>query len=249
MVKISKPALITSLAFAGTILTAAIASAAPNCPVNESFFGTVQRVNGNMLTVRTLTNHWADVSIDSGAQVHTNGNALRPGAYVGLYGCVTPNGVFHASEVTLANNPNGYNERISGVVQRVESGRLIVHETNGATGAWYVPDVDEFHIGQSVSAIGMLAGNGSFYPQSVDGRSVAYDTDVTAQPSAGNTVTLSGTVQRVGSHTLLVWEPSSRHSATWIVPNAGRFRTGERVSATGTEDRRGHFYVHEITIL
>jgi hypothetical protein len=244
-----KLALITTLALAGGVLTAAVASAAPNCPARESFFGTIQRVNGNMLTVRTLTNHWADVAIDNSAQIHTNGNALRPGAYVGAYGCVTRNGVFHASEVTLANNPNGYNERISGVVRRIESGRLIVYETNGATGAWYVPDTNEFRVGESLSAVGMLAGNGSFYPQSVNGRSVAYDTDVTAPPASRSAVTLSGTVQRVGTNTLLVWEPSSHHSATWIVPNAGRFRTGQRVSATGTEDRRGHFYVQRITIL
>lgn len=249
MVKIGKLAFITSLAFAGTLLTAAIASASPNCPVNQSFFGTIERVNGNTLTVRTLTNHWANVSIESGAQVHTNGNSMRPGAYVGVYGCVTPNGVFHANEVTLANSPNGYNERISGVVQRVESGRLIVHETNGATGAWYVPDVEDFHAGQQVSAVGMLAGNGSFYPQSINGQNVAYDTDVTAPPAHRSTITLTGTVQRVGSNTLVVWQPASRHSATWIVPNAGRFRTGQRVSATGTEDRRGHFLVQEITIL
>lgn len=249
MANIAKLAFIGSLALAGSILTAAAASAAPQCPVNQSFFGTIQRVNGTMLTVRTPSNHWAAVAIDSGAQIHTNGNTLRPGRYVGLYGCVTPNGVFHANEVTLANGPSGYNERLSGVVQRIESGRLIVRETNGSTGTWYVPDVGEFHVGQTVSAIGMLSGNGSFYPQSVNGQNIAYDTDLTAPPAAGNTITLSGTVQRVGTHTLLVWEPSSRHSATWIVSNAGRFRKGERVWATGTEDRRGHFYVREITIL
>lgn len=239
--------IITSLVLAAGLFTTAAASA--NCPTRQSFFGTIERVNGNMLTVRTLTNHWADVAIEAGVQVHANGNAMRPGTYVGLYGCVTPGGVFHASEVTLANNPNGYNERLSGVVQRVESNRLIVRETNGATGAWYIPDVDEFHVGQTVSAIGMLAGNGAFYPQSIDGHSVAYDTDVTAPPSSSTrTITLTGTVQRVGTNTLLVWERASRHSGTWVVSNAGRFRVGQRVSATGTEDRKGHFYVQEITI-
>lgn len=245
-----KLAFITSLALAGTVLTAAAASAAPFCPASESFFGTVERVNGNMLTVRTPSGHWANVAVESGAHINTNGNTLRSGVYVGAYGCVTPNGVFHANEISLSNNVGGYNEQLSGVVRSIQNGRLIVAETTGHSGIWYVPDIDEFHVGQSVNGTGMRSANGSFYPQSINGRTVAYDTDVTTAPaSATRTITLNGTVQRVGSNTLLVWESSSRHSAKWIVPNAGRFRTGQRVSATGTEDRRGNFYVQEITIL
>ncbi|HKU67811.1 MAG TPA: hypothetical protein VJP85_08545 [Candidatus Baltobacteraceae bacterium] len=244
--------LIGSLVIAACAAFGATASAATFCPTSESFFGTIQRVNGSMLTVQTPSGHWADIRVESGARVNANGMSLRPGTFVGAFGCVTPNGVFNANEVTLSANRAAYNEQLSGVVQRIQTGKLIVRETSGSFGAWFVPDTDEFHVGQTVTANGMRSSNGSFYPQTINGRMVAFDTDVTTEPSssARNTVTLSGTVQRVGGNTLLVWEPASRHSATWVVSNAGsRFRVGERVSATGHEDRFGRFYVQQITIL
>lgn len=250
MADIRKLGFISALALAGSVLTAAAASAAPFCPADESFFGTVQRVNGNMLTVQTPSGHTADVAVESGAHVNSNGFTMRPGIFVGAFGCVTPNGVFHANEITLSSNQSRYSEQISGVVQRIVSGRLYVRETTGRTGLWYVPDIDDFHVGQTVTGTGMLGANGAFYPQSVNGHVTAYDSDSTRSMTAsGNTLTLTGTVQRVGTNTLMVWEPSSRHSGKWVVPNAGRFRVGERVSATGREDRRGTFYVQSITIM
>lgn len=240
-----------SLVIAACAAFGATASAAPYCPTSESFFGTIQRVNGSMLTVQTPSGHWANVRVESGARMNTNGMSLRPGLYVGAFGCVTPGGVFNANEISLSANGTAYHEQISGVVQRTESGRLIVRENNGAFGTWYVPDVDEFHAGQSVSGTGMRSTNGSFYPQTINGQNVAYDTDTSSAPApARSTITLTGTVQRVGGSTLLVWEPASHHSATWVVSNAGsRFHKGERVSATGREDRFGRFYVQQITIL
>lgn len=241
--------LIASLALAASAALGATASAAPYCPSSESFFGTIERVNGNMLTVRTPSGHWADVRINSSARVNTNGGSIRPGAYLGAYGCVAPGGVFDASEVTLSNSQSGYNERLSGVVRRVEgNGRVIVAENGRGEGTWYVPDTDEFHVGQSVDATGMLGANGAFYPQTINGSSSAYDTDYTSAPR--NTITLSGTVRRVNGNSIVVRETSPATTGTWIVPNAaGRFHVGERVSATGTEDRSGRFYVQKITIL
>jgi hypothetical protein len=243
--------LIGSLVIALCAAFGATASAAPTCPTGESLFGTIQRVNGSMLTVQTPSGHWANVRIESGARINTNGNSMRQGTFVGAYGCVTPNGVFNANEVTLSANQSAYNEQLNGVVQRIESGRLIVRESNGSFGTWFVPDTSMFKAGQSVSATGMRSANGSFYPQTVNGQSVAFDTQLTSAPAmASNTITLTGTVQRVGTNTLMVWEPASRHSAKWVVSNAGgRFRVGQRVSATGREDRRGTFYVQQISIL
>ena len=253
MAIIRKLGFITAAALAGTVLTAAAASAAPFCPTMQSFFGTVQSVNGRMLTVQTPSGHTADVTVESGAHVNSNGYTLRPGMYVGAFGCVTPNGVFHANEITLATNQSRYNEQISGVVQRIQSGRLIVRETTGSTAIWYVPDTDEFHVGQTVTGTGMIGATGAFYPQMVDGHATAYDTDTTSSTTMAstNTVTLSGTVQRVGTSSLTVWEPASRHSAVWVgVTNAElHFRVGQRVTATGREDRRGTFYVQRITII
>lgn len=251
MADIRKLGFITALALAGSVLTMAAASAA-NCPTRESFFGTVQRVNGNMLTVQTPSGHTADVAVESGAHVNGNGFTMRPGIFVGAFGCVTPNGVFHANEITLADNQSRYSEQVSGVIQRIDSGRLLVRETTGHTGLWFVPDIDDFHTGQTVTGIGMLGANGAFYPQSVNGHVTAFDATTTSSSmtASRNTITLTGTVQTVGTNTLEVWEPSTRHTGKWVVPNAGqRFRSGERVSATGHEDRRGTFYVQQITIL
>jgi hypothetical protein len=237
------------LAAAGALAVSGNASAAAYCPSHESFFGTIQRVNGNVLTVSTAAGRWATVRIDSGARINTNGDSLRPGAYVGAYGCVTPNGVFHASEVSLSANASSYNRTVSGVVDRIENGRLIVRENGRHYGAWYVPSTDDFSRGQSITGSGMLGRNGAFYPQTINGRSVSYDPDETSAPSNGGsrTITLTGVVQRIGSSSLLMWEPAQHHSGTWIVNGAGRYRVGERLVATGTEDRRGNFYPAQIT--
>jgi|GEM_PF-2921416 len=249
MADIRKLGFIGALALAGGLFSAAAASAGPLCPQAESFFGTIVRVNGSMLTVRTPSNHWADVQINRSALVNANGGRVRPGLFVGAYGCVTPNGVFHASEITLSDNQAGYNEHLTGVVQRIESGgRLLVAQTGRGDGIWYVPDTDDFHVGQSVSATGMIGANGAFYPQTINGHGAAYDTDLTAPTRSA--ITLTGTVRRVNGNQIIVWEPANHTTGTWIVSNAAsRFRVGERVSGTGTEDRYGRFYVQEITIL
>jgi hypothetical protein len=237
---------------AGLLAAGAAAAAMPataqaaNCPTRESFFGTVQRVQGNTITVRANNGHWGTVMLDGGARVNTNGYSLRPGAYVGAYGCVTPNGIFHASQITLARDASYYNRTISGVVQRVESGRLVVNEPmHHTTGYWYVPDTDEFHAGMNVTGSGMLGANGSFYPQTINGRTVAADLDTGAQAQAAGTVTLQGRVQKVMPGKLIVWEPSRHTSGTWIVSNAVAFRVGQTLTATGTV-RNGVFYPNDI---
>ncbi len=238
--------LVSSLALgAGILFASAPAAAASYCPSNQSFFGTIERVNGQMLTVRTPSNHWADVQIDSGARITSDGSSLRPGLSVGAYGCVTPDGVFHATALSLTTNQRYYNEQLSGVVRQIQSnGRLLVAQTGRGEAIWYVPDVDEYHVGQRMSATGMVGSNGVFYPQRINGNSTAYDTDYSNAP-----ITRTGTVQRVNANSIVVWEPSNRTSGTWIVNDAGRFRNGERVSATGTEDRTGRFYVQTIDVL
>lgn len=242
--------LLGTAAFAGGVLALSVAaSAAPYCPAQESFFGTVQRVSGNILTVSTPSRHWATIRIDQNARVNTNGNSLRPGAYVGAYGCVTPNGVFHASEITLSANRAGYNETLTGIVEQVQSGRLLVRQNGHGYGSWYVPNSDDFHRGQTVTGVGMLGRTGAFYPQTVNGQSVSYDPDDSAAPAAGvsHTITLSGVVRRVSSGSLLVSENQGT-TGTWIVQDAGRFRIGQHVVATGTEDRRGNFYPTQISV-
>jgi hypothetical protein len=230
-------------------LLAAPASAAAYCPTDESLFGTVQRVNGNVVTVQLPSGHWADVRIESGARMNLGGMTLHPGVYLGAFGCVARSGLFEANEVTLAPAASAYHETITGTIRAKQSGRLIVAENNGQTGAWYVPDVEDFAVGQAVTGIGLRTANGNFYPATVNGRNVAFDTDNSSPPRREPSITLTGTVQRVGQHTIAVYEPSRRTTGIWVVNGTGRFRVGERVTASGTEDRFGHFYPFSVTIL
>ncbi len=239
-----------------SIAAAAIAAAAAltthasaaTCPKSESFFGVIQRVNGNMLTVSTEQNRWADVRLEPGARVNTNGTSLRPGTFVGAYGCVEPSGVFDASEVTLSPSRTSYNESLSGTVVRVASDRLTVRESRNRWVIWYVPDADRFRVGQQVSGAGMVGANGVFYPQTLNGESIAYEPVSTGQPATASTITLTGVVRQVRSGALIVWEPANRTTGTWIVRDADHFRVGETVVARGTEDRTGRFYPVDITI-
>lgn len=236
---------LTTVAAAALGLFASTASALAQCPNNQSFFGTIQRVNGDLLTVRTADNRWADVRIDRNAQVNTNGQQLRPGMNVGAYGCVTPNGVFHASEVSLSGNANGNRETLTGTIDRVQSGRLMVHETNGEYATWYVPDSDRFRVGQRITGVGMVAGNGVFYPQTINGQ--GYTHEPVGYDERGS-VTLRGVIQRITADTLVVWEPSRNTTGEWVVSHPYNYRVGERVIGRGTEDTRGHFYPESVNI-
>lgn len=188
------------------------------------------------------------VILDDGARVNAHGYSLRPGAFVGAYGCVTPNGIFHASEVTLAGDASLYATSITGTVQRKSSNVLYVYEpARRTTGVWYVPDIDDFNVGQSVTGIGMMGANGEFYPQQINNASTAFVPEGVA-PGRRASITLSGIVRRVGNGTISVWEPSRRTTGTWFVRNSGRFRVGQRVVGTGTENRRGDFYPFSVSM-
>lgn len=223
-------------------------ASAATCPKNESFFGVIQRVNGNMLTVSTDQNRWADIRIAPDARVNRNGTALRPGTFVGAYGCVTPGGVFNASEVTLAPSHAMYHETLSGTVERVASDRLTVRQNGHGFGVWFVPDADQFRVGQQVTAVGMVGANGVFYPQSINDQDVGFEPVASSAPSTSGTIMLTGVVRSVRSGELIVWEPSHNTTGTWIVRDADRFHVGQHVVARGTEDRTGHFYPVNITI-
>jgi hypothetical protein len=167
------------------LIGAALLSAAPAsalCPAHESLYGTIQRVNGNEVIVQPTTGHWGAIDIRS-AKMNANGNQLKPGTYLGAYGCVDKNGMFKADEVTLAANAAAY--------PRTQYG----------------------------------GSNGT--PE--------------------RSVTLSGTIQKIESNAIVVWEPGARHSGTWIVKNPTQFHVGQRVTGTGTEDHRGNFYPYQVS--
>jgi hypothetical protein len=233
-----------------TIAASAPASAQTRfCPTRESFFGTVQSVQGNTLIVQPANGHTGTVMIDNNARVNAHGYAMRPGMFVGAFGCVAPNGVFHASEVTLAASPSLYATTITGTVQRISGDQLFVTEpSRNTTGIWVVPDVDDFHVGMNVTGTGMMGSNGMFFPQTINNITTAFvpETTVTQTRSMHPTITLSGVVRRVEPGALIVWEPSRHETGTWIVHNTSSFRVGQNVVATGTENRRGDFYPYSI---
>ena len=243
-------ALAAGLLLAGTAIVASAPASAQArfCPTRESFFGTVQSVQGRTLMVQTRSGGTGQIVLDDGARVNAHGFSMRPGTFVGAFGCVTPNGVFHASEVTLAGDAALFSTTISGTVQRKSGNVLYVFEpARRTTGLWFVPDIDDFHVGQAVTGIGMMGANGEFYPQQINNASTAFTPEGVA-PSRRTSITLSGVVRRVGSGTISVWEPSRGTTGTWFVRNSLRFRVGQRVIGTGTENRRGDFYPFSVQV-
>jgi hypothetical protein len=246
--------LFTAFISAAALLSAPLLVSSPasaaTCSTPRSFFGTVQKVNGSVLTLRAPNGNWADVRIESGARVHTNGYSIRPGVYVGAFGCVMPSGLFEANEITLASNAASYSRTLSGVITQVASDRLVVRQSstsssNARWGTWYLPDTNGFRVGQTVTGTGYVSAGGTFYPQTINGRSLAYY-GRTGNPEPS--VTLSGVVQRVSSNAIYVWEPQTRHTGRWFVADASRFARGERVTGTGTENHSGDFYPWSVHI-
>ncbi len=210
-------------------------------------FGTIERVQGNDLIVRGQRGRWVTVMLDAAHRTYAHGYTVRPGIFVGAYGCATPNGVFHASQIALAADSSLYHQTISGTVQRISGDRLMVREPSRRTAAvWYVPDIDDFHVGQAVTGIGMLGANGEFYPQSINGASTAYSPG--DQPVRRTSITLRGVVQRIRPGVLYVWEPAYRTTSTWFVRNSAAFRVGQNVVGTGTENTRGDFFPRTVRI-
>lgn len=128
-----------------------------------------------------------------------------------------------------------------GTVQRIGTHTIAVWEpAYRETGEWIVRDASRFEVGEPVTATGTEDREGHFYPYSV----------ALADPyrGAGNRITLYGRIQTVGTNTLAVWEASRGETGEWVVPNAGRFRTGQRIGGTGTEDRWGRFYPTNVWI-
>jgi hypothetical protein len=233
------------LLLGAAVLTSAPASAQMRvCPVSESFFGTLKSVQGNTIVLQTDEGRMGTVSINSGAQFNAHGYSLRPGVYVGVFGCATPNGVFHASQVNLAANAARYHQSLSGVIARKASDRLYVSEpVSRMTRLWMVPDADEFRIGESVTGVGMMGAKGVFYPQRINNASTAF---VPERERTVRSITLAGTIQRIEPGKLYVWEPAYRTTGTWMVKNWREFRVGQRVVGTGTENTRGDFFPFSI---
>lgn len=119
----------------GTASAQQVYAPAQQCHV--SLYGTITSdPGGRYFTLKTLRSDVGYIHIrrDRDTIVNTNGYALRPGTFAGVYGCFTPaRRAFAAEEITLAPNAqnyDGYRGRsvtLHGVVVTREAGRVLIH--------------------------------------------------------------------------------------------------------------------------
>lgn len=209
---------------AGSLAASASAASAQTA---ITLSGTVQRVGAHLIAV------WENRRSTTGEWIVSNPSAFRAGEYVVGTGTEDQAGHFYPRRVHIAGTPSAVS--LSGVVQRVGPNWIDVWENgHNETGQWIVSNAPGYRVGQTVTGWGTEDRFGNFFPQRIS---------VGAVPT---TVTLRGTVQRVGTHMIAVWEPSRRTTGDWIVAHAGQFRVGERVAANGTVDSHGDFFPRNI---
>lgn len=137
----------------------AVARADVYCPQQISIFGAVDSVNGNEMTVNTTSNIGHIHVIMNRPTMNTHGLQLRPGVFVGVYGCLQQGGrAFDADEVTLAPSSNAYNnyerpERIyQGRITQVGNGGIRIAVSGGTL--WVQTSAGGFRNGQNVHVRG-----------------------------------------------------------------------------------------------
>lgn len=135
------------------------------CPHETSLFGNVISVTPKFFDVQSVGGDEGKVRIyGNGARLHDNGLSVRPGVFVGAYGCYDHHDYFRASELTLSTNANTYNgyrryvTTITGVVTSLQGNRVLV-QTNGRSGkVWVYNNTAPLQVGERV------AFRGSFDP-------------------------------------------------------------------------------------
>lgn len=129
-------------------------------PCHESVFGTIASVRGpNAFTLQSV-HAQSTLFVDyRGAVAHTNGLAVRPGVFAGLYGCFERHEtVFKTEEITLAPSAQAYASMhntvtISGKIDEAGNGRLgLLTRYNGHIHVFTTQS--GFRIGEMVTARG-----------------------------------------------------------------------------------------------
>jgi hypothetical protein len=139
------------------------------CPATTSLYGTVQSVRGNDVLVKT-GQHGYEHFLVQGADLDTNGLRLRPGIFIGAFGCSADNfRTFRAVRATLAYSAATYPSRtrhqqvLTGTVVQLQGSRLLV-QTGEPYGLVHVYklDTDDVRAGQRISLTGAFNPDGSF---------------------------------------------------------------------------------------
>jgi hypothetical protein len=151
-----------------------------NCPTREtSIFGTVRAVNAYELTLESNSRMGAIHVFTRGARLNTNGLALRPGVFAGVYGCLEPaDQSFRASEVTLAASPSAYegggrhytstDTWVEGRIDNMRPGAVLIDSGHGHGDTWVETPAQGLRRGQLIQAVGRFApGDRQFIASSV----------------------------------------------------------------------------------
>jgi hypothetical protein len=117
-------------AFAWPVASPIGAHAADIDSCHVSLFGTINTTRGlKAFTITPLRGSTSSIYVDhTSARMNGNGLPIRPGMFVGLYGCVEQDGrIFKADEVTLARSASAYaaaNHEVMlvGTIDEVHSG-------------------------------------------------------------------------------------------------------------------------------
>lgn len=233
------------------------AQAAANGPCHVSVLGTVTSVRSTeQFTIQTGSR---SIDVHSrGSRVNARGLALRPGIFVGAYGCYGSNEhEFNASQITLAPSQAAYNDRDSdrntagaadidachvslfGTITslRGQNG-FMLQPQRGSTGTVLV-DYRSARINANGLTIrpGVFAGlygcverDGQVFKPN----EVTLATSAAAYTQANRTVTLAGTVDEVNRGWIGVRSRYTGHIHVYTSQTG--FRMGERVEVRGAYD-------------
>ncbi|HEV3154779.1 MAG TPA: hypothetical protein VGZ02_13315 [Candidatus Baltobacteraceae bacterium] len=221
---------------AGALVAAAAATAGSPATAQPAIAlsGVVQHIWPHSLDV------WEPAQHTSGTWFVANPNQFRIGERITGTGTENTRGDFYPSSISVVAMPSTNTITLTGTVQRIGPNSVYVWQNaTGHTAQWIVWNPSRFQIGERITASGTEDRAGQFFP---------YTVRVIGMSTSG-TITLTGTVQSVRPNALIVWENAQRRTGTWIVGNAARFRLGERVTGTGTEDGTGRFYPSSISVL
>jgi hypothetical protein len=131
------------------------------CPAHTSIFGTVASVGNETMTIRT-TSHFGYIHVIMHRPLtNSHGLTLRPGVFVGVYGCLQNDArAFDSTELTLANSAQEYAaydrtpRSIDGRITAVQNGRINVTNEDGHGSMWIATSQGGLRPGDRVHVTG-----------------------------------------------------------------------------------------------
>jgi hypothetical protein len=155
----------TAFVLGVTVLAGALTASATAdlyCPDQISIFGNILAVRGNVMTVHTTSNI-GDIHVQMNRpELNAHGLQVRPGVFVGVYGCLRPGGqLFDADEVTLATSADAYaayqrpERSYDGTVTMVETTRVEIQTSAGGK-LWVKTSQGGLHHGDRVHTVGQF---------------------------------------------------------------------------------------------